>query len=129
MAQSEQRPHRPRRLNIAQSLVNRAADRIEQLSGSRPSFRDLVAMAVGTLAVPVRRKRGEPTLVMTGQLDRVVELLREAGLVHRPGEKARPREVDDEVWERLAQAEAAVAVDRVELIRACLERLARGEKI
>ena len=126
---SGQRSHRPRRLNIDASLVNRAADRIEQLSGSRPSFRDLVAMAVGTLAVPVRREGGEPALVMTGELDRVVELLREAGLVHGPGEKARPREVDDAVWDKLTRAEEETAVGRVELIRACLERLARGEEI
>jgi hypothetical protein len=103
--------HRPRRLALDPALEARAARAARAITGQAPTFRS-------TLALAVER-----------QLDQVVALLTEAGLTHQPGGKARPREVDDHIWERLGEAEEAVGVGKVELIRCCLERLARGEDI
>lgn len=100
--------HRSRRLNIDAELVARAAARAKSQTGTVPTFRSLVALAVRS------------------ELEQVVALLTEAGLAHLSGDKPRPREVDDAVWDALGDAEEQVAVGRVELIRCCLERLARG---
>jgi hypothetical protein len=101
--------HRPRRLNIDADLITRAAARAAALTGEAPTFRSTVALAVER------------------ELERVIRLLKEAGLQHRPGDKPRPRPIDDRDWDALGDAEQQVAVDRVGLIRCCLERLARGE--
>lgn len=111
MAMPAEGTHRPRRLALDRDLETRAAQAAQAITGQAPTFRS-------TLALAIQR-----------ELDRVVELLTEAGLTHQPGGKPRPREVDDHIWERLGAAEEAVGVGKVELIRCCLERLARGEDI
>lgn len=106
---AEDCPHRPRRLNIDHELIERATAVAAQITGERPTFRVLVRLA------------------LERELAQVVGLLSDAGLVNRPGDKPRPRPIDDRDWEALGEAERQVALGRVELIRACLERLARGE--
>lgn len=100
--------NRIRRLSLDQGLIDRAASRLAARTGVRPTFRTLVNTAVKE------------------ELEDVVSLLLEAGLEHLAGDKPRPRAVDDAVWDVLEFAEESVAVDKVALIRCCLERLARS---
>jgi hypothetical protein len=100
--------HRSRRLNVPRALEDRAHARAQELTGQPPTFRSTVALAVSR------------------ELEHVVALLTEAGLVHGPGDRARPRETDDAIWEKLEAAEKVVSCDKVGLVRCCLERLARN---
>jgi hypothetical protein len=106
--------HRPRRLDINPDLIDRAkvaARKVAEteLTGGILSFRELARLAVDR------------------ELDAVVALLGEAGITSRPEGRARPRELDDATWDELGVGAERVAVDRIGLLRACLERLSRRE--
>jgi hypothetical protein len=98
--------HRPRRLDIDEGLVARAKGAATALTGEPQSFRSVAATAVDR------------------ELQHVVALLVAAGLVHRPGGRPRPRELNDTDWDALGAAAELVSADRVQLLRCCLERIA-----
>ena len=67
------------------------------------------------------------TRAVTEHLPHLVERLREAGVTSRPTGRRRPRNIDESIWDALAEAEGEVALGVIELARACLVRAARGD--